>query len=83
MIETAEDLADPNNAAAAYMKLQDDVKKLIVDTVMEEIARNPWGSLATHIRNIAVDVTRNNSREIIDREIQNYRIVYKGNTANY
>jgi hypothetical protein len=82
MIETAEDLADPNNAAA-YMKLQDDVKTLILETVEKELRTNPWGMFATHIRNIAVDVTRNNSREIIDREIQNYRIVYKGTMANY
>ncbi len=73
---------DEKDQAAAYLKLQDDVKTLILDTVMEEIAKNPWGSLATHIRNIAVDATRNNARETIDREIQNYRIVYKGTTAN-
>jgi hypothetical protein len=82
MIENAEDLADPNNAAAAYMKLQDDVKTLILSTVMEELGRNPWGSLASQIRVLATDVVRNNSREIIDREIQNYRVVYKGTTAN-
>jgi hypothetical protein len=38
---------------------------------------------ASHVRQIAVDVTRNESRTIMDREIQNYRIVYKGTTANY
>ena len=37
MIENAEDLADPNNAAAAYMKLQEDVKQLIVDTMYKEL----------------------------------------------
>ena len=82
MIENADDLADPNNAAAAYMKLQDDVKTLILSTVMEELGRNPWGSLASQIRVLATDVARNNAREIIDREIQNYRVVYKGTTAN-
>ena len=49
MIENAEDLADPNNAAAAYMKLQDDVKKLIIDTVLEEIQR--YGVLTTEVIN--------------------------------
>lgn len=82
MIENADDLADPNNAAAAYMKLQADVKRLILDTVMEELAKNPWGPLASWMRQISVDVARNNAREIIDREIQNYRVVYKGTTAN-
>ena len=37
MRENAEDLADPNNAAAAYMKLQEDVKQLIVDTMYKEL----------------------------------------------
>ena len=37
MIENAEDLADPNNAAAAYMKLQEDVRQLIVDTMYKEL----------------------------------------------
>lgn len=35
MLEDAEALADPNNAAAAYMKLQDDVKQLIRNTLIE------------------------------------------------
>ena len=79
MIETADDLADPNNAAAAYMKLQGDVKKLIVETVTSEIIRDPWGPLATTIRQLVAS----DARAIMDREIQNYRIVYRGTTANH
>lgn len=35
MLEDVEALADPNNAAAAYMKLQQDVKQLIKETLIE------------------------------------------------
>ena len=35
MLEDAEALADPNNAAAAYMKLQQDVKQLIKESLIE------------------------------------------------
>ena len=69
--------------AAAYLKLQEDTKALILDTVEQELRHNPWGTFASRFRQIAVDVTRNESRTIMDREIQNYRIVYKGTTANY
>lgn len=39
MLEDVEALADPNNAAAAYMKLQDDVKQLIKETLIEILGR--------------------------------------------
>lgn len=74
---------DEKDQAAAYLKLQDDVKALILEAVEQELRTNPWGTFASYIRQIAVDVTRNESRTIMDREIQNYRIVYKGTTANY
>jgi hypothetical protein len=35
MLEDVEALADPNNAAAAYLKLQQDVKQLIKETLIE------------------------------------------------
>lgn len=55
MIETAEDLADPNNAAAAYMKLQDDVKKLIVDTMKEALRQYD-----TELTNVVVNAVTTN-----------------------
>jgi len=39
MLEDVEALADPNNAAAAYMKLQGDVKQLIKETLIEILGR--------------------------------------------
>ena len=83
MIETADDLADPNNAAAAYMKLQEDVKALILETVRMELMNNPHGLLGTQIRHMALTSIQNDARAILDREIQSYRIVYRGTTAAY
>ena len=40
---------DEKDQAAAYIKLHEDVKKLIVDTVLEEIQR--YGVLTTEVVN--------------------------------
>ena len=42
---------EEKNAAAAYIKLHEDVKKLILDTVLEEIQR--YGVLTTEVVNKA------------------------------
>ena len=65
--------------AAAYMKLQLDVRQLILDTVITELQANPYGVLSMTLQNVAA----NHARTIMDREIQNYRIMYRGSTANY
>jgi hypothetical protein len=41
---------EDKNAAAAYIKLQDDVKQLIVDTVLEEMRLHMYGPLVSQIR---------------------------------
>ena len=70
---------EEKNQAAAYIKLQDDVKELILGTVVRELQTNPYGVLSMLIQSISA----NNAKTIIDREVQNYRIVYRGNTASY
>lgn len=67
------------NQAAAYLKLHEDVRHLILTTVVEELQRNQYGALSSLIQTIAAG----HAKTIIDREIQNYRIVYRGNTASY
>jgi hypothetical protein len=42
---------DEKDQAAAYIKLHEDVKKLIIDTVLEEIQR--YGVLTTEVVNKA------------------------------
>jgi len=41
---------DEKDQAAAYLKLQDDVKQLIVDTVLEEMRLHMYGPLVSQIR---------------------------------
>ena len=67
------------NQAAAYIKLHEDVKSLILATVLEELRMNPYGQVASQVGQIAA----NYAKSIVDREIQNYRIVYKGTSASY
>ena len=62
--------------AAAFLKLQEDVKQLVLDAVTQELQYSPYGPFATAVRNI-INVQMTN-------ELHNYRIVMKGNTApNY
>jgi hypothetical protein len=62
-------------AADAYLKLHEDVRKLILDTVTAELRRDPWGEFGTAVRGMI-------SAEM-DNHMQNYRIVRRGNTASY
>jgi hypothetical protein len=43
-------MMDEKDQAAAYLKLQDDVKQLIVDTVLEEMRLHMYGPLVSQIR---------------------------------
>lgn len=65
--------------ADAYIKLHEDVKTLILETVIHDIQANPYGQLAT----LLMQMVSRNARQIMDQEVQNYRIVYRGNTANF
>lgn len=70
---------EDKNAAAAYLKLQDDVRKLVVDLVVHELRYHVNGELCSAIANAITPY----SRMLIDREINNYRITYRGTTANF
>ena len=65
--------------AAAYIKLHEDVRKLILDTVVQELQEQPYGMLSSLVQTTAA----HHAKSIVDREIQNYRIVYRGGTASY
>ena len=70
---------EEKNAAAAYIKLQFDVKKLILDVVRNELAGNPHSEFSTNlawfVRNHVID-------HELRSQMNNYRIVYKGTTAS-
>ena len=70
---------EEKNAAAAYIKLQDDVKKLILDVVRNELMGNPHSEFSTNlawfVRNHVID-------HELRSQMNNYRIVYKGTTAS-
>lgn len=70
---------EDKNTAAAYLKLQDDVRKMVVETLLHELRYNPSSELGSVIANAVAPY----SRVLIDREINNYRVVYRGTTASY
>lgn len=71
---------EDKNTAAAYIKLHDDVRKLILDVVQNELAHNPHGEFSTHISAFMREHVINHE---LRTQMNNYRIVYKGTTAQY
>lgn len=70
---------EEKNAAAAYIKLQLDVRQLILDTVLKELNDNPHSEFSLRVgqfvRSYVVDPE-------LRAQMNNYRIVYKGSTAS-
>ena len=62
-------------AADAYVKLHEDVRRLILETVIQELRQNPWSELATTLRGVVANE--------MGQQMSNYRIVARGNTAGY
>lgn len=64
--------------AAAYIKLHEDVRKLILDIVMQELADRPYDHFAS---TLSTHVARHALPHALREELGNYRIVRKGETA--
>lgn len=70
---------DEKNQAAAFVKLHEDVRALVVRAVIEELASNPYGTLTSMLKTLV-------SQEVsmhLQTQMQNYRIVQRGTTASY
>lgn len=74
---------EEKQAAEAYIKLHEDVKKLILDTVVEELMANPHGELGQRILFVADKQYRDVHQPKLKQEMENFRIVYRGHTAPY
>jgi hypothetical protein len=62
-------------AADAYLKLHEDVKKLILDTVTAELRRDPWSEFGMAVRGmVAIEM---------DKRMPDYRLVPRGTMASY
>jgi hypothetical protein len=61
--------------ADAYLKLHEDVRKLILDTVTAELRRDPWGEFGMAVRGmISIEM---------DRRMTDYRLAPRGTMASY
>jgi hypothetical protein len=72
-------VTEEENQAAAFVKLHEDVRALVVKAVIEELAMNPFGALSGMLKTLV-------SQEMpahLQTHMQNYRIVQRGNTASY
>lgn len=62
-------------ATDAYIKLHEDVRRLILDTVITELRRDPWGEFGMTVRGMI--------NTEMNQQMPNYRIVARGSTAGY
>ena len=70
---------EENNTAGAYLKLHEDVKTLILTTVMTELRTHPYGDLAMLLRT----TTTQELDQQLNHRMQNYRVTLRGTTASY
>ena len=76
-MEVDQEAADPHNIALTYLRMEKDVKQLILDTVRDEITREPNGVFAQTIKFlIQVD-----SRNIIRQSMSELRIAFRGEST--
>lgn len=72
-------MTEEENQAAAFVKLHEDVRALVVKAVIEELAANPYGALSGMLKTLV-------SQEMslhLQTQMQSYRIVQRGTTASY
>ncbi len=70
---------EEKNQAAAFLKLHEDVKKLILEAVLYEIRTMPHGEFTTELRHM---IDRRLS-ETLNTQMSNYRIAYRGTATPY
>lgn len=69
--------SDPENVALAYLRLEKDVKELILKTVTDDIAQHPYGPVAMAIKYM-IQMDAKNIFRTIQPEL---RISFRGESS--
>ena len=73
-MEVDQEASDPHNIAVTYLRMEKDVKQLILDTVMEELEREPYGVFAQSIKTLV----QYDAKNIIRQALPELRLAFRG-----
>ena len=69
--------SDPHNIAMTYLRMEKDVKELIVDTVLKELKENPYGPLAMYFKSLI----QMDAKNIIRNALPEVRVAFRGEST--
>ena len=69
--------SDPHNIALTYLRMEKDVKQLILDTVREEITTNPGGQIAMAIKSMV----QYDAKTIVRQALPDMRLSFRGEST--
>ena len=76
-MEVDVEASDPHNIALTYLRMEKDVKQLILDTVKEEITREPYGQFAQSIKTLV----QFSAKDILRSALPDVRIAIRGEST--
>ena len=76
-MEVDTESSDPHNIALTYLRMEKDVKQLILDTVKEEITINPTGKLATAIKSMI----QFDAKTVVRQALPELRLSFRGEST--
>ncbi len=76
-MEVDTEASDPHNIALTYLRMEKDVKQLILDTVREEITTNPSGQFAVTIK----AMIQSDAKSLVRPVLSDLRLSFRGETT--
>lgn len=73
-MEVDKEASDPHNIAVAYLRMEKDVKQLILDTVRDELIREPYGVFAQSIKTLV----QHDAKNIVRQALSELRLALRG-----
>lgn len=69
--------SDPHNIAMTYLRMEKDVKELIIDTVYKELKDNPYGTLAMYVKSLV----QMDAKNIMRQTLSDIRVAFRGEST--
>lgn len=69
--------SDPKNVALAYLRMEKDVKELILKTVQDEITQNPYGLFSTTLKS----AIQFDAKNILRNALPDLRVSFRGEST--
>lgn len=76
-MEVDTEASDPHNIALTYLRMEKDVKQLILETVREEITLNPTGKFAMAIKSMI----QFDAKNVVRQALPELRLSFRGEST--